>query len=73
MSQYGDFISFSNQKLDTLRRGCYAFATEVYCWGTNSNYTSGFGSESAKSEPEFLEFFERKNEIIVDVRDERIR
>lgn len=38
--------------------------TEVYTWGTNVNYTSGFGAGNSKICPEFLEYFEKKNEIV---------
>lgn len=44
-----------------------AFTTEVHTWGTNQNYTLGFGVDSGKGSPEYLEFFEKKNEIIIDV------
>lgn len=70
--QYDKFISLYEDKLSNLNRVCNAFATEVYAWGTNLNYTSGFASVRGKSHPEFLEFFEKKNEIIVEVKSEHL-
>ena len=67
--QYDRFLSFHNDKLKSLNRVSNAFVTEVYTWGTNLNYTSGFASATGKSRPELLEFFEKKNEVIIEVRN----
>lgn len=54
-------------KLEYLNIISNSFSTEVFTWGSNHNYTIGFGAETSKTYPEFLEFFEKKNEIIIEV------
>ncbi|XKL59654.1 hypothetical protein PGB90_000670 [Kerria lacca] len=66
-TSYDHLYKMSITKLEYLNIISNSFSTEVFTWGSNHNYTIGFGAETSKTYPEFLEFFEKKNEIIIEI------
>lgn len=65
---YNSLCKIAEDKRDRMNAVGNSYFTEVYTWGTNHNYTNGVGAERGRKAPEYLEFFEKRNEAIIDVR-----